>query len=294
MDISVIIPVLADRRIIRTLQALSRQTLSRDAYEVIVIENGSHELESVVLEHGAAYQHLPLASIPAARNEGLRHARAELVAFTDADCVPDPSWLAALANALKSTPGLVGVGGRIERYRPLTPVQLYASNLVNDQRELNYLPILDLPYVVTANCAFRTRAVLDAGAFDANLASGSDVDLCYALGLRGGKIGIVADAVVLHDNRGRVSGHVQRFFRYAVFQVALFRKYRRVAARRAILSSYPFSCLRRGATTLISACRLARADRCAASWTGSLLILEGLALLLGHVTGSLRFRTLYL
>ena len=46
----------------------------------------------------------------AARNIGLRIAKqrgAALVCFLDADCVPQPEWLAAMQAAQQATPGIV-------------------------------------------------------------------------------------------------------------------------------------------------------------------------------------------
>jgi hypothetical protein len=46
------------------------------------------------------------------KNEGVRHARAPLVALLDADCDPAPGWLRASVDALRAHPEVAAVSGR--------------------------------------------------------------------------------------------------------------------------------------------------------------------------------------
>ena len=48
----------------------------------------------------------------AMRNEGGRAAAADIVAFVDGDCVPDPEWLQVLVAALQARPDVAAVSGR--------------------------------------------------------------------------------------------------------------------------------------------------------------------------------------
>src|ERR1044071_6513252 len=94
--VSVIVPVWNDSaRLDRCLRALEEQTYPGDLYEVVVVDNGSDEpLGPVIERHGRAS--LVRETKPgsyAARNTGLAHARGEVVAFTDADCLPAPDWI---------------------------------------------------------------------------------------------------------------------------------------------------------------------------------------------------------
>src|SRR5687768_10209357 len=69
--------------------------------EVIVVDNGStDDSVGVATALGATVLHEPVRSAYAARNRGVRASTAPFVAFTDADCIPAPDWLARGTNAL--------------------------------------------------------------------------------------------------------------------------------------------------------------------------------------------------
>lgn len=78
--VSVIIPTLGRTTLDQTRAALVGQTRPPDEIVIVVDEE----------RRGASW----------ARNEGLRRASGDLVAFLDDDCVPDPAWLASLIAAV--------------------------------------------------------------------------------------------------------------------------------------------------------------------------------------------------
>jgi glycosyltransferase involved in cell wall biosynthesis len=80
-----------------TLVAIRAQELD-EPFEVVVVDDGSRDGTSAL-----ARAHAPLVTVlrnevtagpGAARNRGAQAARAPVLAFTDADCVPTPRWLA--------------------------------------------------------------------------------------------------------------------------------------------------------------------------------------------------------
>ena len=96
--VSVIVPVYKGMTTLPAcLDALEQQIYAVDRYEVLLIDNGENPAIEACI---ANYPHVNLLieSQPSsyiARNTGLAHAHGEGIAFTDADCIPDPNWLQA-------------------------------------------------------------------------------------------------------------------------------------------------------------------------------------------------------
>ncbi|MBD2038536.1 glycosyltransferase [Leptolyngbya sp. FACHB-321] len=176
--VSVIIPVFNDsERLKLCLQALKQQTYPEDCYEVIVVDNNSHEdIKSVVTQFNQVlltHESRPGSYI--ARNTGLTLANGAAIAFTDVDCIPDPAWIEKGVAALLSTPNVGLVAGRIDLFckdaNNPNPVELYDSIALSFPQDKF---IEDGKFGVTANL-FTFRRVIDAvGMFDETLMSGGD------------------------------------------------------------------------------------------------------------------------
>ena len=99
---SVIVPTYKRRAALeRCLAALDAQTLARDRFEVIVVDDGSPAPPRETVARVATSLNVRLieqanAGPASARNAGARAARGEYVVFTDDDCCPAPEWLAAI------------------------------------------------------------------------------------------------------------------------------------------------------------------------------------------------------
>lgn len=182
----------------RCLDALLRQTLPREAYEIIVVDDGATaETRAVVAElatrHGApALRYLlPQGTKgPAgARNRGWRAASAPVIAFTDDDTVPDADWLCQ---------GLLGLGQHVAVCgRVVVPTASVPTDHEQNTRGL------ETAEFVTAN-AFVRRAALEAvGGFDERFTRAwrEDSDLHFSLMARGGTVGSAPHAIVLHPVR---------------------------------------------------------------------------------------------
>lgn len=95
--VSVIIPARdASLSLGATLTALAQQTAPTESYEVIVVDDGSRDGTQRIAEgFGDEVRVIrqPARGGFAARNVGAREARAPVLAFTDADCVPSPTWI---------------------------------------------------------------------------------------------------------------------------------------------------------------------------------------------------------
>jgi glycosyltransferase involved in cell wall biosynthesis len=99
MMISVIIPAFNEEaNIAKTLQAIEHQTLPKDRFEVIVVDNGSTDSTVAIASRFKTSFSLQVVTktgvkISAVRNYGASFAKGDILAFLDADCLTSPTWL---------------------------------------------------------------------------------------------------------------------------------------------------------------------------------------------------------
>ena len=200
--VSVIVPVYNDaERLKLCLEALAAQDYP--CYEVIVADNGStdREVERVCEAFGVTFVTETKVGSYAARNTGVSLAKGELLAFTDADCIPEPQWLARGVKRFVKTPNCGLVGGRIRVFaqdpeRPTT-VELYEVALAFPQRTY----VENSRYGATAN-VFTSRAVFEeVGPFNERLRSGGDREWGQRVAAAGYTLVYAHEACVRHPAR---------------------------------------------------------------------------------------------
>lgn len=120
-------------RIPALLDALSAQEHGR--FEAVIVDDGSLDgTADLVRNHAARDPRVRLVPNPDPKEPRKKHALAAGIAaarhdrlvFTDADCVPGPGWLAAMASALGAQEGrglVVGVGQPLRRPGMLNALQ---------------------------------------------------------------------------------------------------------------------------------------------------------------------------
>jgi glycosyltransferase involved in cell wall biosynthesis len=200
--VTVIVPARdAAPAITALLDALHAQTLA--PVEVIVVDDASRDgTAALVAAHpvGARVLTGDGRGPYVARNLALRQARAPVVAFTDADCVPAPQWLERAVAAL--APGVI-VGGRIEQQRreDATVWERYDRATYLDQREL-----VDQGFAATANLVAHTATLRELGGFNDALRSSGDRELGQRATAAGVRVVYAPDAVIGHAPRKDARG----------------------------------------------------------------------------------------
>ncbi len=123
------------------LDSLAHQTISRNWYEVIVVNNAStDDTASICSLYISSHPNVPIIyreenrpGASFARNTGAAIARAPLLCFMDDDAVADTDYLEKILHFFKQVPDAGGLGGRIiPRYIPAEPKWMshYVSSLV--------------------------------------------------------------------------------------------------------------------------------------------------------------------
>lgn len=198
--ISVIVPHYADlERLDRCLAALARQTVPAEQFEIIVADNGSPAGTAAVEKVIAGRARLVVATEKGAgpaRNAGVAASCGELLAFTDADCLPEPPWL---EKGLAALDGHDLVGGRVvvvpEHNGPRTGAEAFETVFAFDNEDY----VRRKGFTVTANL-FCARAIFDAtGPFRVGISE--DADWCLRAREKGFRITYAAQAVVGHPPR---------------------------------------------------------------------------------------------
>jgi glycosyltransferase involved in cell wall biosynthesis len=110
---SVIIPALNEEAYIaHAIQSLQTQTIPRDQYEIVVVDNNSDDRTSeIALKAGAdsvVVEKNPGTNL--ARQRGVIESRGEIVVFLDADCVAPPLWLADIERLFQKNSYVVVSG----------------------------------------------------------------------------------------------------------------------------------------------------------------------------------------
>lgn len=176
------------------LARLAEQRLASERFEVVVVDDGSASPGSAPASSGLRLRLLshPESRGPAAaRNTGWRAAHGSLIAFTDDDCLPEPTWLDALLAAWGDDAAVV-VQGRTE---PVPAERHLMCPLSRTQ-------VVGGPDMLfeTCNVAY-PRALLElVGGFDEwfKHACGEDVDLGWRAVKAGARLVFSEEALVHH------------------------------------------------------------------------------------------------
>src|SRR5687768_4401296 len=223
---SVVIPTYQRPELVgRTLDALARQTLARDAYEVIVCDDAASEETRRQVDDWRAASGISTRYVRAAtprrgpaamRNVGWRAAQGEIVAFTDDDTIPDPDWLRQGLIALDND-AADAASGRIVVPLPEDPTE-YERDAAQ----------LEAAGFVTANCFCRRSVLASIGGFDPRFRTAwrEDSDVLFGLIKRGFDVVQAHDAVVVHPVRPAPWGESLRAERKHMYDALLYKKHR--------------------------------------------------------------------
>lgn len=162
-----------------------------------------------------------------ARNVGVREAQGEIILFIDDDCVAKEGWAEALVEPFHTDPCVLGVAGAV-LVKDCGLIG-YAENILGfPGGGLRYLhqarrQIIQTRYLSTCNCAYRRKAMLDAGEFFENACLGGEDFLLAEKVSAMGLCLYAPSAVVYHRPRGRLGAIFRWFARRGRSEIALLR-----------------------------------------------------------------------
>ena len=213
-QISIIIPTYnGQNRIGACLDALSNQTATA-SYEILVIDDGSNDrtAELVAQRNGVRLIRQQNAGPGAARNNGVKEARGDIILFIDDDCIAEPDWL---ENMLKpfDHPEVAGAkGAYLTRQKSLTArfVQIEYEEKYDQLKKHPYIDLID-----TYSAAFRRDVFLSSGGYDLSYptASVEDRELSLRLAHAGHKLVFQPKALVWHTHIDNMGGYLRKKFK---------------------------------------------------------------------------------
>lgn len=288
-SVTVIVPVRNGAHTIGTqLDALQEQSYAGQ-FDILVSDNGSTDELVEVLGRRPGYGRVHVGYVLAdevpgvshARNVGARHATGEFLVFCDADDVVREDWLHHMVVAA--------------RHADLVSGSLDTSviNAPAEHARRPFLPTVGLfetrflPFAPGCNFGVWADVIEAVGGFDTSMVfGGEDVDFSWRTYIGGWKMAHAELAVVDYRMRSTLSSFFTQLRRYAVGNVELYVGFRDYGFRR----SSALSVLRFLFLILVSNPLLPRriSGRTRGEWVGYV------AILIGHLQGSIRYRTFFL
>lgn len=116
--ISVTVPAYNEQDLIAgCLDSLLKQTLDKDKYEIIVIDNNSTDLTAkIAVEKGVWVEKELKKGYVHAIRKGIDVSQADIIAFTDADCRVPTDWVVKILDDFSTSPDIIAVGGKLSFY----------------------------------------------------------------------------------------------------------------------------------------------------------------------------------
>ena len=212
------------------LTALSNQVCDVP-WDVIVCDNGSTDDTVAIAEEFRS--RLPSLRVISAseragagyaRNVGVAHTSAPMLAFCDADDEVAPGWIAAMIAGLRRHQF---IAGRFDA-EALNPSSVLRSRPLQQSDELQHSPFgPGLPHAGAGNLGIHRSVFLAVSGFDAEIGCLEDTDLCWRIQLSGVPLVFWPDAVLHVRLRSSLPGMWRQGRSYGAAAAMLGHRYPR-------------------------------------------------------------------
>ena len=181
VKISVVIPAFNEEQLIgKCIKALKNQTFPKKDYEILVIDNKSTDKTAEIAKK------LGVTVIPYNQKQGfsvtkqfgVKQAKGEIIAITDADSIPDAHWLETIDKVMQDQ-NLVCVGGTVlstEDEDKLVNLSFVVYDFFTKVNQLFGISLIWSP-----NMAIRKDAFMQVGGINTKLKTSDDWELVLRL-----------------------------------------------------------------------------------------------------------------
>ncbi len=245
-----------EKNISKCLGSLLVQDYPKDKYEVIVVDGDSTDRTQeicrrypirliIVKKSGISYQ----------RNKGVKVAKGKYVAFTDADCIVEKTWLRKLIEQIEgNNKRVVAVGGPNLVFNddpPLSKVIGYTQEtLLGSGGSPQSYKITKPTYVNSiSNCnILYKKEIVAKEKYDETLSVGDDCELNFRLRQKGYEFLYLPDIVVWHHRPSNFLNFAKKMFSYGKAIGRVTKKHKKIVrwyafpivlAVLAVIFSYP-------------------------------------------------------
>jgi glycosyltransferase involved in cell wall biosynthesis len=203
-----------DKFIAECLLCLSKQTLSNNNFEVIIIDNSSTDntakiVKDFISKHpDLSYRYIYEAKkgLSFARNRGIEESIHDIITFIDDDAEAVPVFAEKILLFLQLHPKAAGIGGKvIPKYSETEePVWMskYLNGYVGKVDNGDHVRVFegDMKYPIGCNMTYRKELMLQAGGFNNQLTfRGDDKHIYYAVASINNKIYYLPEALLYHN-----------------------------------------------------------------------------------------------
>jgi glycosyltransferase involved in cell wall biosynthesis len=169
-------------------------------YEIIVVDNGSTDNTAQIARVKGVKVLYEIVKGPAAsRNKGISHAKGELIAFIDSDCIAAPNWLTEIKNSFLTIKDASAIGGAIINPYPRSEVATaihidrFGEHILHKKNYARYVRT-----VPTCNICYSRHVFRKVTLFEESLVRSQDTYFNWQIVKRGDKIYFTPNVKVTH------------------------------------------------------------------------------------------------
>lgn len=225
MRVAIVIPAYnCAPTIEQAVVACLNQSYPKELLEIVAVDDGSTDSTADIVRK------LPVKLIsqnnsgPAsARNSGWKSSQADIICFTDSDCLPEKEWVVKLVAAF-SKDDIAAVAGSysIVNNSSLLAACIYEEIKARHQRMPQFIRAFG-----SYNAAIRREVLEKTGGFDENyrFPSAEDNDLAYKILKIKKRIYFAKDALAAHYFPESLDVYLRQQFRHGIWRVKLYRNH---------------------------------------------------------------------
>lgn len=214
------------------LQSLTAQTIDKNLFEVIVVDDGSTDETEKMIEKFKTPSSFNLSFLKQdhkgpgeARNLGMANAKGEYLLFVDSDCIADKNWLSAFQNSISDIKP-AGFGGPDKVLPSFSPIQKaidysMTSFITTGGIRGHSKTKISKYYPRSFNMGVRADVVKEIGGMN-QLRHGQDIEFSHRIIKTGKPVIKVSDAVVYHKRRISIRKFFKQVFNWGVARINLF------------------------------------------------------------------------